>query len=132
MSIERASSVHAGGARASSGNHWRADGAEVATSPRAVGPRSLSERVSASGVDGHSSPLSFGEQIANQLDRFENGWTEIDRKSALIIKRAPKRLQDLIELQLSAQRITCSSQLLSSCGEAATGTVKRLQQMGGG
>lgn len=76
--------------------------------------------------------LSFGEQVAAELGRINRQWAEVGERSSSLLRAAPRSVQQLIELQLSAQRLACSSQLLSTCAEAASGTVKRLQQAGGG
>ncbi len=69
---------------------------------------------------------SFGEILNN----FAASWEKAQRESEAKIKKMPSDYRPLLELQMTVHRLNLSSELVSRAGEAASSTVKKLQQMG--
>ena len=69
---------------------------------------------------------SFGEILNN----FAASWEKAQRESEAKIKKLPSDYRPLLELQMTVHRLNLSSELVSRAGEAASSTVKKLQQMG--
>ncbi len=55
----------------------------------------------------------------------------LDKKTKSSMKKIRPELREMLELQLTSQRVGLESNLMVAAGEAVSSTVKRLQQMSG-
>lgn len=70
------------------------------------------------------------KNLLNEIDKKIDSSGQVDANFKVQIKKAPKELRSMFELQRAAYRLNSSTELLSKAAESLSSSLKKLQQMG--
>lgn len=125
---DRADGGSIAGTGVQQGSHHRMRGPRSAAGRSAALQSTAAIRAPVVPVAHSSGAVSF-ETV---LERITRRWSDLDRRSLAALRRSAPETRALIELQLRAESLSRETHLIAVGAEAVSGSVRRLQQMGGG
>ena len=71
------------------------------------------------------------ETVATALDGYLASWENSNRSQHALMEKMPRSMRPYIDLQIEMNTLNVQTSILTKAGESVSGTLQRVQQMGG-
>ncbi len=69
--------------------------------------------------------------LRSLVDGFVNAWDGAVLKQDRLMRQVPSGMRPFLELQVQVNTLNLQAQILAKAGESVSGTIQKVQQMGG-
>ena len=74
---------------------------------------------------------TFRDSLLQEAESFSKSWSDAYKEGVARIQKLAPHSRELLSLQLRVNNLNLQSQMITKAAEGVTGTLRRLQQLGG-